>query len=86
MLRMELRMEMVSINYNSNNNNNNSSNNAAQKMIHTTASSLMKMVTVLVSNLSKTRMRLIKSGKSSLLGDWIRNEEAINSTWNMIFY
>ena len=55
-------------------------------MIHITASSLMKMVTVLVSNLSKTRMRLIKSGKSSLLGDWIRNEEAINSTWNMIFY
>ena len=37
MLRMELRMEMVSIN---------NDNIAAQKMMQVTASSLMKMVTV----------------------------------------
>ena len=49
MLRMELRMEMVSIN---------NDNIAAQKMMQVTASSLMKMVTVFVSNINKTRMLL----------------------------
>ena len=46
MPRMELRMEMVSFNNN---------NIAAQKMMQVTASSLMTMVTVLVSNINKLR-------------------------------
>jgi len=59
MLRMELRiMEMVSINNN---------NIAAQKMMQVTASSSMKMVTVLASN--KQNKNALRSIKLSLLGD-----------------